>query len=175
MAWLHDQQKRERWVRFMETMIPEIDPKAVRLLDEMGFVFRAVYHVGEQSLDESGLSHPQYRVLMHLLFAEQAGERGELNPSEISYRQGVSRNSISSLIRSLEEEGLVERRLDPDDRRRFNISLTDTGRLLVTRHARQHLTAIHHCFDVLDAAEQATLSQLMRKVSAHVVALRQAA
>ena len=83
---------------------------------------------------------------MHLFFAEQMGGRGELNPSEISSRQGVSRNTTSSLIRNLEDEGLSERRLDPDDRRRFNISLTEDGRSLVTEYARQHLATIGQQF-----------------------------
>lgn len=173
MSWLHDKQKQEKWINFVQTLNPDIDPKAVRLMDEMGFVSRAIYHVSEQSLEDAGLSFAKYRVLMHLLFAEQMGSRGDLNPSEISDRQGVSRNTTSSLIRNLEDEGLVERRLDPDDRRRFNISLTENGRSLVTNYARQHLATIGSCFTVLTAEEQATLSQLLRKVGQHVKTVRE--
>jgi len=173
MAWFHDQQKREKWIRFMRSLSPDIDPRAVSLLDEVGFVSRAIYHLGEQSLDDTGLSSAQYRVLLHLFFAEQMSERGELNPSEISHRQGVSRNSMSALIRNLENEGLVERRLDPNDRRRFDISLTSEGRALVTDYARQHLATIAGCFDVLTPAEQDALSQLLRKVRLHLIAVRQ--
>jgi len=144
-------------------------------MDELGFVSRAIYHVGEQSLDEAGLSLAQYKVLMHLFFAEQMGDRSELNPSEISARQGVSRNTMSSLISNLEEEGLVERRLDPLDRRRFNISLTENGRALVIEHARQHLAVIGGCFTVLTTDEQETLYRLLRKVGSHVQAVRQQA
>jgi DNA-binding MarR family transcriptional regulator len=105
---------------------------------------------------------------MYLLFAEQMGERGELNPSEISNRHGVSRNTMSSLIRNLEDAGLVERELDPDDRRRFNISLTENGRSLVTDYARHHLANVGSCFSVLSPEEQETLSQLLRKVRTHL-------
>lgn len=171
MSWLHDKQRRENWIHFVRSLNPDIDPRAVSLMDQMGFVSRAIYHAGEQSLDEAGLSFAQYWVLMHLLFAEQMGDRGELNPSEISNRQGVSRNTTSSLIRNLEDEGLVERRLDESDRRRFNISLTESGRTLVTDYARQHLTMIGNCFSVLDPDEQETLFRLLRKVGAHVVAV----
>lgn len=173
MSWMHDEQKQEKWIRFVQSLSPTIDPQAVRLMDEVGFVSRAIYHVGEQSLDEAGLSFAQYRVLMHLLFAEKIGNRGDLNPSEISERHGVSRNSMSSLIRNLEDEGLVERRLDPQDRRRFNISLTDKGRSLVTGYARQHLDTLGNCFAVLTPDEQETLSHLLRKVGSHVKAVRQ--
>lgn len=167
MTWLHDQQKREKWIQFIRTLSPEIDPKAMSLMDEMRSVARAIHQVGEQSLDDAGLSFAQYKVLMHLFFAEQMGDGGELNPSEISDRQGVSRNTMSSFIRNLEDEGLVERRLDPDDRRRFNISLTENGRALVTDYARQHLAKISSCFSVLSPEEQETLSKLLRKVGTH--------
>ncbi|MCZ7669864.1 MAG: MarR family winged helix-turn-helix transcriptional regulator [Chloroflexi bacterium] len=102
---------------------------------------------------------------MHLLFAEQIGGRQDLNPSEISERQGTSRNTVSALIRNLEEEGLVERSLDPDDRRKFNIRLTENGRSLVTNHARQHFQTIGHCFTILSSDEQTTLSQLLNKLN----------
>lgn len=173
MSWMHDKNRREKWMKFVQSLSPDIDPHAIRLMDELGFAARTIYHVGEKSLDEAGLSSAQYRVLTHLFFAEQMGERSDLNPSEISERQGVTRNTMSSLIRNLEDEGLVERKLDPNDRRRFNISLTDNGRSLVTEHARAHLTTIGNCFSVLDNKEQETLTTLLSKVSAYVVAKRQ--
>ncbi|MCA9972217.1 MAG: winged helix-turn-helix transcriptional regulator [Anaerolineales bacterium] len=172
MTWIHDQQKQEKWIRFVQSLSPEIDPRAVRLMDELALVSRSIYHVSETSLEEAGLSFAQYRVLMHLFFAEQMGDRGELNPSEISDRQGVSRNTTSALIRNLEDDGLVERRLDPDDRRRFNISLTANGRSLVSDYARQHLATIGSCFAVLSSDEQETLSQLLHRVAEHVKAVR---
>lgn len=171
MTWLHDSQKQEKWMNFVRSLSPEIDPRAMRLMDELRFVSRAIYHVGEQSLEHAGLTFAQYKVLMHLFFAEQMGDSGELNPSEISSRQGVSRNAMSSLIRNLEDEGLVERRLDVEDRRRFNISLTDKGRSLVTDYARQHLAIVGSCFNVLSPDEQETLSRLLHKVRTHVRAI----
>ena len=92
------------------------------------------------------------------------GERSELNPSEISSRQGVSRNTMSAFIRSLEEEGMVERRLDPQDRRRFNISLTETGRDVVKQHMRTHLKSVDERFSALDDDEQLLLLTLLRKL-----------
>ncbi|MCA9933198.1 MAG: MarR family transcriptional regulator [Ardenticatenaceae bacterium] len=166
--WLHDQQKREKWAAFMQTLSPDLDPQALRLMEEFRMVSRAIYHMNEQSVGIPGLSFAQYRVLMHLFFAEQMGDHGKLNPSEISERQGVSRNTMSSFIRNLEDEGLIERSLDPTDRRRFNISLTDVGRELVSQHARQHLESMGQCFRVLTTEEQETLLQLLTKVRAQV-------
>ena len=159
-------------MEFMQGFTPQIDPQTIRLMDQLGYVSRSIYHMGEQSVNDAGLSFAQYRVLMHLFFAEQVGERAELNPSEISERQGVSRNTMSSFIRNLEKEGLVERRLDAHDRRRFNISLTDAGRALVSQHTRHHLETIDHSFSALSTDEQESLLNLLQKLGAHVATAR---
>lgn len=172
-TWLEDKERRQKWMQFMQEFHPQIDPKTIRLMDELGFVSRSMYHMREQSVDEAGLSFAQYRVLMHLFFAEQMGDRSELNPSEISDRQGVSRNTMSAFIRNLEEEGLVERRLDPDDRRRFNISLTDGGRAIVSDYTRDHLKTVDQCFSALTPEEQENLYNLLQKLGAHITAVRQ--
>lgn len=173
MSWLDDQQRREKWMNFIRSLNPDIDPHAVRLMDNMFFVSRLIHHRGESGLNEAGMSLAQYRILMHLFFAENMGERGELNPSEISERQGVSRNTISSLIRNLEDEGLIARRLDQQDRRKFNISLTEDGRSLVSQYAREHFGRVSQCFSSLTETEQETLSQLLTKIRVHVTAVRE--
>lgn len=160
-------------MHYMHSFYPDINPQTIRLMDQLGFVSRSIYHIGGQSVEDAGLSFAQYRVLMHLSFAEQMGERAELNPSEISHRQGVSRNTMSSFIRNLEEEGLVERQLDPHDRRRFNISLTDSGRALVNQYTHNHLEIIDYCFRALSTDEQATLLTLLQKLGEHMIAERQ--
>ena len=162
--WLQDKEERQKWMEFMQSFYPDIGLQSIRLLDELGFVSRSIYHLSEHGLEDAGLSFAQYRVLTHLFFAEQMGERSELNPSEISHRQGVSRNTMSSFIRSLEEEGMVERRLDPKDRRRFNISLTETGRDVVKQHMRTHLKHIDERFSSLNDDEQIELLTLLRKL-----------
>jgi DNA-binding MarR family transcriptional regulator len=163
--WLKDEEKRQRWIAFIQTLDPTIDPQAIRLMDEFRMASKSIYHMGESSVDTAGRSFAQYRLLMHLLFAEQIGGKECLNPSELSDRQGTSRNTVSALIRSLEGDGLIERSLDPDDRRKFNIKLTENGRSLVTDHARQHFQTIGHCFGTLSPAEQTTLSQLLTKLN----------
>jgi len=155
-------------MEFMQKFYPEINLQTLQLMDKLGFVARSIYHVGEKSVEEAGTSLAQYRVLMHLFIAEQMGERTELNPSEISDRQGVSRNTMSYLIRNLEEDELVERRLDPDDRRRFNISLTESGRTVIRQHTHNHLEIIDRCFRALNPDEQATLFTLLQKLGERV-------
>ena len=163
--WLDNQERRARWMAFIQSLSPEIDPQTIRLMDELRAASRSIYQIGESSVDESGRSFAQYRILMHLFFAEQMGDRDNLNPSEISERHGVSRNTVSALIRTLEEDGLIIRTLDPHDRRKCNIGLTDNGRELVRDHARQHFQTIGRCFTNLSPTERDTLSQLLAKLN----------
>lgn len=161
-------EKRQKWMAFVQMLSPQIDPHAVRLMDELRMVSHTLYQIGESSLAAAGLSYAQYRILMGLYFAEKMEGRSELNPSEISDRQGTSRNTISSLIRSLEDEGLVERHLDKTDRRKFNICLTAAGRQMVSDHASRHMDVVGTCFGTLTAEEQDVLSELLAKLSQQI-------
>lgn len=114
------------------------------------------------------MSVAQYRILMTLLFSEQSEGRAALNPSEISRMRGTSRNTISALIRSLEQDGLVARELDPHDRRKFNIGLTDAGRDAVRRHADAHFALVEAVFAVLDEEEVAVFGRILTKLTAAV-------
>ncbi|VAW30515.1 hypothetical protein MNBD_CHLOROFLEXI01-1092, partial [hydrothermal vent metagenome] len=96
-----------------------------------------------------------------------------LNPSEISERQGTSRNTISALIRSLEGQGFIERHLDHNDRRKFNICLTPAGRKKVSDHASRHVDVVGKCFSTLTSEEQNQLSQLLAKLSQQINAAKE--
>jgi len=164
-ATVEGRNERERWLAFVQSLDPSIDPRAVRLMDELRAVARMIHRAGEVGITAAGLSMAQYRILLHLYHAESMGGRGELSPSEISARQRVSRNTVSGLIRSLEADALIARSIDPDDRRRFNIALTATGRSLVRRKAGQHLHGINDCFSVLSPDEQDQLTDLLTRIT----------
>ncbi len=164
---------REQWISFIQAMHSASDPHAVRLMDDFRMVAHQIYQLSESNLESTGLSYAQYRVLMSLLFCEWKGECGGLNPSEISTHQGTSRNTISSLIRNLEDEGMIERQLDNEDRRRFNIHLTEAGRRKVLDHAGQHIQMIDKLFSVLSPEEIETLSVLLRTLNRRAQTLKE--
>lgn len=163
---LFSPEKREKWLNFIQSMNPDMDPGGIQLMQEMRMVSHALYQIREHSVNQTHMSYAKYSILMGLMFSAELEGRDELNPSEISQRQGTSRNTISALIRDLEADGLIERHLDVKDRRKFNIRLTAAGRELVYNHVRHHFRVIGACFDTLTAAEQETLRQLLVKVVA---------
>lgn len=165
--------RRRQWSTFMRSSHPEINAQAAQLMDDFRLVSHQIYRLSEINLEESGLSYAQYRVLMLLRFCEWTGKCDGLNPSEISAKQGTSRNTISSLIRSLEENGLIERHLDVNDRRRFNIHLTDAGREKTVTQSSDHVELINQLFAVLSTEEMEILSTLLQKLSQRAATLKE--
>ncbi len=175
MANTHfDEEQREQWMAFMQSIFAASDPRAMRLMDEFRMVAHQLYQLNESSLAATGLSYAQFRLLMSLYYCEWRGNCEGLNPSEISARQGTSRNTISGLIKSLEDGGLVMRHLDKVDRRRFNIQLTDAGRQIIHDHSSNHIRMLEMLFQELRPEELETLSALLQKLNRRATALKEA-
>lgn len=153
-------------------MNPDIDPESLELMDRIRHVAHALRQVGESSLAAADMSYARYRLLMALFFSAEVEGREGLHPSEISERQGTSRNTISSLIRDLEDEGLIERRLNQEDRRKFNISLTPSGQTMVQEHSSKHMRMVAQCFESLSAEEKVQLGQILAKLAENLEAIR---
>lgn len=158
-------EQQEQWRCFWQGLSPETDHRTMRLVGLLHRTSHTLRQISEGSLAEAGLSYAQYRILMLLLFAEQFEDMTAMNPSELSERQGISRNSVSSLIANLEKEGLVERALDQEDKRRFLIKLTERGREMVHTYARQHFHNMELCLGNLQAEEKETISHLLEKLN----------
>lgn len=156
---------RADWLRFFHQISPETNSETLHVLGELRRVSHSMYQLGESSLEDAGLSYAQYRVLLLLLFSEEIEQCNALNPSQISRRQGTNRNTVSALLRHLEKDGLVERELDPHDRRKFNIRLSEAGRQLVRAHAHNHFQTMHNVFAVLDAEEVDWFGRILAKLN----------
>lgn len=78
------------------------------------------------------MSGPRWGILMQLWDNEKTGFK-KLTPSDISQYQQVTRNTISSLLGRMEQDGLIQRQVAPQDKRRFNIHLTGKGRMLAEK------------------------------------------
>jgi DNA-binding MarR family transcriptional regulator len=60
----------------------------------------------------------------HVGLLAQVGTGGEQSIGELAHELGLSLPAASKLTRDLEDHGLVERREDPDDRRRTVVALS---------------------------------------------------
>ena len=76
------------------------------------------------------------------------------------------KSTITRLVDRLEADGLVLRTPDPDDRRAQRLLLTPHGIELRDEAVRHHSAAVERRLGVLDAADQALLSELLEKLRA---------
>jgi len=92
----------------------------------------------------------------------------EKNPAgmtlgELSSRMMVSNGNITGLVERLVEQGLIDRRPSPRDRRAQIVSLTAEGRRTFRAMARDHEGWIAEIFAGLDAADIDALMALLGK------------
>jgi DNA-binding MarR family transcriptional regulator len=82
--------------------------------------------VAEQACQATGISLPQYRLLVSVSGRPQRA-------SELAARVGVSRPTLTSLVDGLEHGGLLKRVPVPTDRRGIQLVPTDDGLAAVER------------------------------------------
>ena len=83
----------------------------------------------------------------------------------------VDRRTMVALIDDLQLKGLVQRRQDPDDRRKNVVELTDAGRGAVREAAESVGRAEREFLAPLSAAEAAQFKKTLRKLLGRVEAL----
>ncbi len=114
------------------------------------------------------LSAPRWRLLMRLLVEERAGG-SYVYPTELSKSQAVSKNTISAHLRALEEQGLIIRELDPQDRRQFRIHLSDAGRTLIQNDTPKYMMCLNQLTADLTGPEVEQLQALLWKLYGSLV------
>ncbi len=75
-------------------------------------------------LDDLGITYPQYLVLMVLW------EKDEVNLTWLADRLKLQSNTLTPLLKRMQEQGLLIRNRSQTDERSIRISLTDKGRNL---------------------------------------------
>ena len=97
----------------------------------------------------SGISMPQFNLLMHL------HHHGRCGMSDLSERMDLSPAGISQLTDRLVQSGLLLRTEDPSDRRARTLALTEAGRALAEAGLRERTRWIEDLEAGLSADERA--------------------
>ena len=140
------------------------DPSGMDLVRLMRAVNNLIEAAIDERLSHAELSGPRWALLFRLYAEEQCGNIAGVLPTALSRFQQVSKNTISALLRGLEEQGLVERTLDRDDRRAFRIRLSDAGRNLLQQTAPAHVAFANTLTESLSEEERAGLRDLLEKL-----------
>jgi DNA-binding MarR family transcriptional regulator len=116
-------------------------------------------HVNSALKREFGSSLPRFDLLSQLDRAPNGLRMGEL-----SERTLTTGGNITWLVRALESEGLVSRRVVDSDRRAAIVRLTPGGRRHFTAMAKAHERWISALFSVLSPSERKELHALLGNV-----------
>lgn len=113
----------------------------------------------EETLRPRGVRARELRVLA-LLGAQSRSQ------AELVQLSGLDRTTMVAVVDRLEREGLVERRRDPEDRRRQAVSVTDAGARLLREATRDLQAAEDEFLDPLTEAKRAQLNALLAELFA---------
>src|SRR6266545_5101544 len=155
----------------MNVVDPKLLPKQVlarppkELLDSSPHLLKRLgWALKERSMaafEETGLTPAHYAVLV--LLDEGAPEA----QGAIADALGYDRSHLVGLLDELEEQGLIERRRDPGDRRRHLVTLTPEGKRALARLRAIVKRFEDDFFAPLDAAQRETLNALLLELAAH--------
>jgi DNA-binding MarR family transcriptional regulator len=119
-------------------------------------------HTARWNAISPGLTKPQYAVLAAL------SQEPALTQGALADAAGMTKTALAELLVRLEERGIVERRVAPDDSRCRLVSITPSGAELLARAKPLGDRLDAEFLAPLDPAEQATLLDLLRRLRASV-------
>lgn len=134
----------------------ELVASATFLLKRLGFAAK------ERSLkayEGSGL-HPYHYAILLVLDEGSAETQGS-----IADALGYDRGQLVGLLDELEEQGLIERRRDPNDRRRHLVRLTSDGKRMLRRLRAVAKETEDEFLAPLDDTERAALHALLLRLA----------
>lgn len=131
------------------------------IVDRIGGINRRIKWMHEETLDQLGLTYSDFHVLNSLRWA---GEPYRRSAGYLARHAELTSGAMTSRLDALEQEGLVRRLRDPDDRRVVLVELTPQGRekheqALGVQAEKEALLA-----EALTESEKEKLNDLLRRV-----------
>ena len=136
----------------------ELVLSAAFLLGRLGYSIKT--QVVEE-FEQTGFSPYHYSVLA--LLDEGARE----TQATIADALQLDRSTLVGVLDTLEEHGLIERRRDPNDRRRHLVSLTADGRRQLASFRKLVRRVEDEILAPLDEADRAALHRVLMQLAAH--------
>ena len=91
-------------------------------------------------------------------------DTAEIKVSEISKCLHVTPPTITQLLKGLEANGLIERHIDPTDRRAVGIKLTEKGETVAQKAAEAFSASLHGLIEYLGEERSNQLAELLSDV-----------
>ncbi|MFI6291135.1 MarR family winged helix-turn-helix transcriptional regulator [Nonomuraea sp. NPDC050790] len=142
---------------------PDLDLSPIGVFGRLAGVARLVEAAVEEVFARHGLRQGEFDVLAAL---RRSGPPYRLIPSELAAVLMMSRAGMTNRLDRLEAAGLVERTLDPADRRSFRITLTEEGRRVIDETLTEHAATLARLAAGLSPEDTASLDRITRHMLA---------
>lgn len=139
------------------------NPQAQRLLK----AFHRFRRLDFGKLTPSAFKPSEVRLMFFILRGMEMDERG-VTVSELSSMMEVASPTVTPLVRSLEEHGLVLRYNDKEDRRAVRVKLTEQGMDQIREIAKRRSVQIQGLVEYLGKEKSRQLIELLEQVYEYV-------
>lgn len=123
-------------------------------------VMRLAAHLERQLAATSAVKPGQFQVLAALRRRDPL----PMNASELAEAALLTTGAMTAVLDRLEEQGLIRREMDAEDRRARRITITEKGRTLINRALDQRMAQHRALNAVLTLEEREALSDILRKL-----------
>jgi len=140
---------------------PELDLFGLGVIGRLVWSGRLADEILERTANASGLRRQgDFEVLSLLRRVEPA----LLTPIEVAQQLRTSQSGMTGKLDRLEEQGLIQRTPDPDDRRAIRLGITETGRALIDEAFDTALRVYESMVDGFAPNEVKSLDALLEKL-----------
>lgn len=139
-------------------------PEPQQVLDQMVEEIFALFKViaaarSRRPSNSSDLSETEFLAM------DVLAKDGPFTIGEVQKRIGVVPAQMSRIVRSLEVEGgrgYVECKINPKDRRRIDVSLTDSGTKALAAFHQARLASFYTVLEALDPADRTEFMRMLK-------------
>ena len=148
----------------IEPPVPDRPPRSVGfLISQLGFFSSQRF---AEALEPAGIRPGEFLLMRFVDASEGESQRA------LAERLGVPASRMVARIDLLEERGLLERRVDPEDRRVRRLHLTEKGREVLARAAEVAIDYEQRLCSSLDDDERDQLIDLLQRLQSEQTELR---
>jgi len=157
----------------MDKQVPFHETLNLTLIGNMGRVNRLCREAVTHAVEPLGLTQSRWTTLMHIKMLSEG-----VTQLEIAHSLSIEMPSLTRILKQLEEQSLIIRRIDEYDKRSKKIYLTDKGRQILSSLQEevdeitqqiysglnhQQLDAMAHHLIKLEQNAQACIKQQIQK------------
>ena len=133
--------------------------KALELWDLLNGVSASFKRIIGMQMDPTSLKPIEIKMLNLL------NSKGGMQINAIAEELSVTGPWITGIVKALQQKGYVRKVRNEGDRRRLNVTITPSGKKILTRSMETYLKAVGGLLDKLSAEDIEEFKRLLSKIS----------